>query len=355
MAGVDQLYNNIEEGKQGRNIGISTGMPAIDSVLYGIQRKYLYTVGADTSGGKTSFALDVFVYNLLKNRGTKNVSILYYPFEMSADTLFAKLLSRHIFDEYGEIITYEDILSLTKPITDEQLKFVYASRDWLYDLQSHITIFDKALSPNAVYATCKEWLKNFGSFVEIDEHHEEYIDNDPLRYKVAIMDHVGLLGGTGGKKEKIDLIAKYFIHFRNKCGMTGVLIQQLNRNAKSMDRKTNGYELIQLDDFKETSDTTDASEVVIALYYPYREKIARCEGYPIQNVLKKRFRLCQILKNRYGQADVNKGIAFYGEIGMFRELPKPEDIGDYEPYLTLDSVRPDKINADDNDKNVFKF
>jgi hypothetical protein len=47
--------------------------------------------------------------------------------------------------------------------------------------------------------------------------------------------------------------------------------------------------------FKETSDTTDASEVVIALYYPYREKIARCEGYPIQNVLKKKFRLCQIL------------------------------------------------------------
>jgi len=47
--------------------------------------------------------------------------------------------------------------------------------------------------------------------------------------------------------------------------------------------------------FKDTSGTTDASEVVIALYYPYREKIARCEGYPIQNVLKKRFRLVQIL------------------------------------------------------------
>jgi len=355
--GVDKLFNNIEEGKLGRNIGISTGMPAIDSVLYGIQRKYLYTIGADTSGGKTSFALDVFVYNLLKNRGEKNVSILYYSFEMSADTLFAKLLSRHIFDEYNQVITYEDILSLTKPITDEQLKFIYASRDWLYDLQSHITIFDKALSPNGVYATCKEWLKNFGTFVEIDEHHEEYIDTDPLRYKVAIMDHVGLMGGPGSKKEKIDITTKYFIHFRNKCGMTGVFIQQLNRNAKSMDRKTNGYELIQLDDFKETSDTTDGSEVVIALYYPYREKIARCEGYPIQNVLKKRFRLCQILKNRYGQADVNKGIVFYGEIGMFNELPKPEDIGDYEPYLSLDSLKPktDKIDTDIQNKNVFKF
>jgi hypothetical protein len=97
--------------------------------------------------------------------------------------------------------------------------------------------------------------------------------------------------------------------------------------------------------FKETSDTTDASEVVIALYYPYREKIAKCEGYPIQNVLKKRFRLAQILKNRYGVADISKGLAFYGEIGMFKELPKPSEIGDYEPYLTLDQAQIDKIDT----------
>jgi hypothetical protein len=121
-----------------------------------------------------------------------------------------------------------------------------------------------------------------------------------------------------------------------------------------MDRKTNGYELIQLDDFKDTSGTTDGSEVVIALYYPYREKIARCEGYPIQNVLKKKFRLCQILKNRYGQADVNIGMSFFGEIGMFRELPKPEEIGDYEPYLKLDYEKKD-LKTNNDDGNVFKL
>lgn len=69
----------------------------------------------------------------------------------------------------------------------------------------------------------------------------------------------------------------------------------MNRNSKSVERKTSGYELYQLDDFKDTSGTTDGSDVVLALYYPYREKIARCEGYPIQNILKKRFRLCQLL------------------------------------------------------------
>ena len=74
------------------------------------------------------------------------------------------------------------------------------------------------------------------------------------------------------RKKGIDTTVDYFIYFRNKCSLTGIFIQQLNRGQKSMDRKLNGYELVQLDDFKDTSGTTDGSEVVIALYYPYREK-----------------------------------------------------------------------------------
>lgn len=113
--------------------------------------------------------------------------------------------------------------------------------------------------------------------------------------------------------------------------------------------------------FKDTSGTTDGAEVVIALYYPFREKIARCEGYPIQNVLKKRFRLIQVMKNRYGIADISKGVTFYGEIGMFREMPLPEEIADYEPYTSLEVYRDtlykkqiDNIETDDQ-SNVFKF
>ena len=334
--GVDKLFKNIKKGKAGKNIGISTGMAKLDSVIYGIQKSYLYTIGADSSGGKTSFALDTFVYNLLKNAGDKHISILYYSFEMAADVLYAKLLSRYIWDKYNEIVTFEDILSLTKIITDEQEELVNAAYEWLYEISRHLTIKDKALTPNGIFVTCKDWLKKFGYFEQIDEHTENYIDNDPERYKVVLIDHVGLISGSESKKIRIDTVVDTFIYFRNKCGMTGVFIQQLNRNAKGMDRKNSGYELIQLDDFKDTSGTTDGSEVVIALYFPYREKIAVCEGYPIQSVLKKRFRLGQILKNRYGQADLNLGMNFLGEIGMFREMPKANEINDYEPYLNLE-------------------
>jgi len=109
--------------------------------------------------------------------------------------------------------------------------------------------------------------------------------------------------------------------------------------------------------FKDSSGTTDASEVVIALYSPYREKISKCENYPIQNVLKDRFILIEIIKNRYGRSGVNIGTTFHGEINLFRELPRPEEIGDYEPYLRLDyqkqeiKIKEDEIKNENN--NLF--
>ena len=118
-----------------------------------------------------------------------------------------------------------------------------------------------------------------------------------------------------------------------------------------MERRTSGYELYQLDDFKDTSGTTDASEVVIALYYPFRETIARCEGYNIVNVLKSRFILIEVIKNRYGQSNVNIGSIFHGEINRFIELPKPDQISDYNNYLDLKHKNNEIINNND----IFKL
>lgn len=345
-----QFLQAVKQGKKGKNIGISLGLPKLDSIIYGIQKKALYTIGADSGSGKTSFAIASFIYNLLKDEKEEGISILYYSFEMSKESLYAKLTSLYVYDVHKVIIPYKEILSMQETISDYKYNLILSCEEWLKKVDSILTIYDRSLTPPAIYATLKGWLSEFGEFIHIDEHREDYIAKDS-RYKVAVWDHVGLIGGTASKKERIDTVVDYGIYFRNKCDLTGIFVQQLNRNAKSMDRKTNGYELIGLDDFKDTSGTTDASEVVIALYFPYREKIARCEGYPIQNVLKKRFRLAQVLKNRYGDADVNIGLTFYGEIGLFRELPRPEEIGDYEIYLNLDYKKPEKIADKNSHKN----
>lgn len=364
MSGVKRLFKQIKDGKEGKNIGISMGLPDLDKILYGIQRKSLTVVGADTAGGKTSFALDVYVYNALKNRGNKQVDILFYSFEMSEESLYAKILSRYLYDVHEKVLSYEEILSLTTPLSSDDYKLLLEAEEWLASVEKYITVYDKQLTPSAIYATLKEWLRNFGEFIPMGDHKEEYIEKDDEAYRIVLVDHVGLIAGQGTKKERIDKVVDFFIYFREKCNISGVFVQQLNRNAKAMDRKLNNYAEIQLDDFQDTSGTTQGANVVIALFYPYREKIPRCEGYPIQNILRQNFRLIQVLKNRFGKADVNKGTTFHGEIGMFRELPRPEDISDYDKYLELQpleiiengEVELDDVQLDGNENGIiFNF
>jgi KaiC/GvpD/RAD55 family RecA-like ATPase len=246
--GIKELNSLIARGKDGKNVGISTGKPKLDKVLYGIQRKFLYTIGASSGVGKSSFTLDVFIYNLYMNSNKVPITFLIYSFEMSKEVLQAKLVSRYIWDTFKEVVTYEDILSLSSPISQKHLELYDKSKEWLEEITKLLVIYDKPLTPQAVYGTCKEWLRSTGAFIAIDSHREDYIPKDPDQYKVLIIDHISLLSGPGSKKEKIDLVADYMITFRNKCGITGVFVQQLNRGISSVDRKTNGFELVGLED-----------------------------------------------------------------------------------------------------------
>lgn len=366
MQSVKNLKKEIEAGRKGKNVGISTGMPKLDSLIYGIQKRALYLIGSDSGAGKSSFVIDVFIYNLIKNRKDRAVNILLYSFEMSTSVVFAKMMSLYLFDEYEIFITYEQILSLSSPIDDETYKYVEKGLEWLETVQKHITIYDKALTPGGIYATCKEWLRKFGEFVQMGEHKEDYITKDDDMYKVVIWDHMGLIAGQESTKMKMDTVSNYAIYFRNKCNITGVFVQQLNRNAKSVERKTSGYELLNTSDLSDSSGPTQAAETILLIYYPYREKVPRVEGYPIQNTLKHRFRLVQCTKNRFGRADVNVGATFHGEIGMFRELPRPDEISDYSVYMDIEtSGKPldgqvqqiDEINLkqDDDEEIMFRF
>ena len=113
---VESLFNSIQQGKQGLNIGLSTGLSKMDSLTYGIQRKWLTVVAGDSGSGKSSYVLYTKVFKAFqqyrKDRSIK-VHFLLFSFEMSAEVLLAKLLSTYLYEEYGKIISYDQILSLT--------------------------------------------------------------------------------------------------------------------------------------------------------------------------------------------------------------------------------------------------
>jgi hypothetical protein len=130
---------------------------------------------------------------------------------------------------------------------------------------------------------------------------------------------------------------------------------QANRQASAMDRRREGMSNLTLNDVKDTGNPCQDSNVVISIFNPHREKLASYRGYDIGQ-LESNFRSITVLKDRDGEADVEIGCAFYGSIGMFVELPRPEEIYDYAKYST-----PMWINGDaeqelsDNTKETFNL
>ena len=58
---TERLFKSIYRGKQGLNKGIPTGIPKLDRVTFGIQRRYHYTIGGDQGAGKSTFALYSYI------------------------------------------------------------------------------------------------------------------------------------------------------------------------------------------------------------------------------------------------------------------------------------------------------
>ena len=56
-------------------------------------------------------------------------------------------------------------------------------------------------------------------------------------------------------------------------------------------------------------------------------------------ILENNFRSLMILKNRYGDCDVEIGMNFFGGINTFAELPKPDEIYDYDNYTVFGWMR----------------
>lgn len=290
-----------------------------------------------------------------------NFFVSYFSLEMPATVIFGKLLSTYIFETYGKQLTIKELLSRKKNyrLSDEDYKIVQESFEWLAKVEKKIHIYDKSLNAEKLYAILMKKLEQFGRFEE-SENRKIYIPyNEDLLYEVVI-DHVGLLKPTNGrnKKGEIDTTISYLITLRNMTGLSPTLIQQINREQSNIERFKAGRTGIQLSDLKETSDTTDAAEVVIALYGPNRDKLNTYRGYDVKK-LGDHVRVIQVLKSRFGESDVEIAVNFHGGVNEWVELPLPNEIYDYNKYITPDYIvnKKDDLQeeVDTSNKSTFKL
>lgn len=332
MRGRERLLALIDKGRLGLNKGLSIGMPKLEDYMDGLTQETYYLLAGGTGSGKTSFALYSFVYKpLMDHIDDDRYRIIYFSLEMTEEQLLAKLLSLYIFETYGEEISFKNLLSRGKneTLSDEDYELVLESLDWLDKVESKIIIHDGTTNAERMKDLIISDLRQFGRF--IDENTYE-LHNSSMVITI-LLDHIGLIRPAIGrsKKEEIDTASAYLVQFRNKCKVSPIVVMQVNRGSSNVERRKLGHQELQLDDLKDSGNPSEDSNVVIALFYPYREKMSTYRGYDIKQ-LEDSFRSAVILKNRFGAADIAVGTSFYGACGLFKELPKADTINDYEKY-----------------------
>ena len=97
---------------------------------------------------------------------------------------------------------------------------------------------------------------------------------------------------------------------------------------------------------------TKLCEVCIGVYYPLKFKLKSYQGYPViiddsgqQSPffgLRDRIRVLCLIKNRQGISDRVIPVNFFGELGIFRQLPSPKQVTDWRPYLSLNNLNIDQ-------------
>ena len=327
----DKLLNEIDRGRQGLNHGISMKLPKLESIIDGVTRETYTLILSNSGAGKTSFALYAYVYRpLMEHLDDDDFKVLYFSLEMGEVALYIKLLSIYIFETYGIQLS-----------------------------SKKLEIYDKKVTPKKVYAILKTRLEEMGTFSE-SETRLVYTPNNPNLIYNVVVDHIGLVG----TKPDIDLLSSYLLFLRDKCFISPVVIQQANREQGNIERFKQGKSAFTIHDAKDSGNTVQDCNIMIALYNPHRDGLKTYKHYNIE-YLGSYYRSIMVLKNRYGDCDVEVGVNFFGWINMFYELPKPDEIYDYERYTSPNYILEDNssiveqelddITELDNSNSNFNF
>lgn len=340
---LQEVVRNRENIKKKIPNEISAGFTKLESYIDGVNQEVYYLIAGGTGSGKTKYVDFYFVLKpisfVLNNPDLPiDVNILYFSLEISGSRKAINLASFYIFAKYGITLTAKQIRSKNGyELSDKEYEMVVEAFKWVNSLSKHLTIYDSYLDSKKLYAILKKYSEEHGTWTKDPKTSEHtYTPKNPYLYTIVIIDHIGLIKPKAGssKKQEIDDCSQHLIWFRNKCRFTPVAVSQYNRNMESTDRIKFNALTPQLADLKETGNPAEDANVVLAMFPPYRFRLEEYRGYNVKR-LQDRLRTITILKNRDGEAEKTLGFGFYGEVGLFSELKKGEEMTEQDYKLVL--------------------
>jgi len=270
-----------------------------------------------------------------KNQGTP---VLYFSLEMPADSLTAKVISRHSFMNAAlkTRIKVEDMLNPEKAkgltssaksklrsiIMDMAKSTASGKNFYIIDRTSFKKKF-KDKQGNSMPFSAKAIAKVVSAFIE--EHKTEEQDFRPL----VVVDYLQILeqelseeikdmkgsSNTGTEKKKVDDSLTQFLDLIHKENIPLILISSLNRGSYNRP--------IQMDSFKETGDIEYSAEILLGLQLVACHK--KESEWNLNDEQKKSPRNVEItvLKQRYGGSGDLIPFLFYPGYSCFKEKLAP--------------------------------
>lgn len=340
ISGKEKFFNLIEKGRDGFNVGLPIGLPKMEIYMDGLLPDVSYLVAAQSGVGKTTFTLYSFIYKPLMAylEGKAQIRDPYwimFNLEMTQEQIYAKLISMYIYDKFGIEITFKELFSRGEDtrLSDEHFEIVKSCEEFLDILDKRIIFHDDSLNAEKYQNTVLKDLEKFGTFTS----NGTFMPKNENQIICVIIDHMSLIRSKPGKskKDEMDELSSNSVRLRNKYHISPVHVMQFNRNANNSERLRQGQQEPDVSDFKDSGAMYEDSQVVIALHSPVKFKQSSYRGYNIKK-LGHNFMSCILLKSRFGISDVIDGLGYYGGCGIFKELPKSEDIIDYDKYLNPD-------------------
>lgn len=363
---IKEVINAIDEGRKGNSVWIPLHYQRMGEHL-GIGKKMYILIGGMGGTGKTAFTDVSYVlapyakWKALKDKDETDIKLrwIYRSMERSKTYKLVKWASLKLFNNHGYLIDVPTVLRWgpqKKRLTDDVYNALTKALDYYDEMLDYVELIDGPENPTGIYKHVMKYADQYGNFTEEKYVNKDGIENSVKKYKLhddktiinVLLDHVGKCKGekhdgqqhAQESKGLLDLMSYYCSTvFRDQLGFNAIAVSQFNRGLEDVTRRTKTEMAPLPSDFKGTGNSYNDADVVLALYNPYKLKDDNNLGYDIPQFVNSggynRFRSCYVLKNSYGVDDIGYGFNFIGEVGLMRELPKPDDITDYKQFRNI--------------------
>jgi len=383
----DSFLDKVKQGKRGDMIWIPSPYGRLEDKI-GITKKMYTLLGGDPGTGKsawldTTYILHVYDWYMKnKNEVSFTPKIILRSMERSKEYRIAKWVCQLMFKKFNILIDVRTIFGMhsgDSKISSGLMHKIEKCRNYIEKMEEYVTVIDGRSVPTGVFKDFRDYAlrngdlyyhKKNGSLYKAnyreksrkvewkkipkgrfpdghkmpEKYEKKYIPDDEDEIVIPIVDHIGEYKNRKGfsNKQTLDKAGEYTAKLRDLYRMSPIDVCQFNRNLSDTRRREGKNIDLQPEeqDFMGSSTMYQRCDVAIALFNPHRYSVDEHLGYPVQRFINSyghnRFRSGFILKNTYGVDDFGTAFQFIGEIGMYRLLPKSNEITNYDKWASIE-------------------